>query len=191
MAWFDRGSGEKKNSEVDPAKTSVVAVKPDPIKTTESVTPTPATPAAAPAIDAPPVPAEAELIGHLYRGSRVSGQLLFQGPARIDGSVEGEIQCLGTLTIGDGADIRARISSEVLVIRGKVEGNVSASERVELVAPGRLVGNISAPRLTITEGVVFEGDCSMGVAKQKSGVASSQAVSTDKTARAQQSDSLK
>ncbi|HEX2229308.1 MAG TPA: polymer-forming cytoskeletal protein, partial [Candidatus Binatia bacterium] len=103
MAWFDRGSGEKKNSEVDPAKTSVVAVKPDPIKTTESVTPTPAAPAAAPAIDAPPVPAEAELIGHLYRGSRVSGQLLFQGPARIDGSVEGEFQCLGTLTIGEGA----------------------------------------------------------------------------------------
>jgi cytoskeletal protein CcmA (bactofilin family) len=40
---------------------------------------------------------------------------------------------------------------------------------VELVAPARLIGNIDAPRLVITEGVVFDGDCSMGAVKQKGG----------------------
>jgi len=76
-----------------------------------------------------------------------------------------------------------------------VEGNVTAKEKVELLSPARVVGNISTPRLAISEGVIFDGDCSMGMAKQKSGVASSQAVSADKVATAstpaKQSDSLK
>ena len=80
------------------------------------------------------------------------------------------------MTIGDGAEVRAKISGQVVVIRGKVEGNVTAKESVELLAPARLIGNISAPRVIISEGVVFDGDCSMGVAKQKSGIASSQSV---------------
>ena len=87
--------------------------------------------------------------------------------------------------------MRAKISSQVVVIRGKVEGNVTAREKVELLAPGRVVGNIVTPRLVVAEGVVFDGDCSMGVAKQKSGVANLQAVSTEKAAPAQQSDSHK
>jgi len=204
MAWFDRGSGEKKGSEVDPTKTSAVAAKPESLifpapafdkgsegEISEPGSNPPPAQAAGSESNAGAAHAEADLVGRLCKGSRVSGQLMFQGPARIDGKVEGEIQCRGTLTIGDGADVRARISSEVVIIRGKVEGNVTAREKVELLAPGRVVGNISAPRLTVTEGVVFEGDCSMGVVKQKSGVASSQAVSTDKAAPAQPSDSHK
>jgi cytoskeletal protein CcmA (bactofilin family) len=53
-----------------------------------------------------------------------------------------------------------------------------------LSAPARLIGNVAAPRLVITEGVVFDGDCSMGVAKQKSGIAGPQNVSTDRAAAA-------
>jgi cytoskeletal protein CcmA (bactofilin family) len=110
--------------------------------------------------------------------------LTFQGPARIDGSVEGEIQCHGKLTIGEGAEVRAKISGQIVIIQGRVEGNVMASEKIELVAPARLYGNISTPRLIIAEGVVFDGDCSMGVAKQKSGVATTQSVSAEKVAPA-------
>jgi cytoskeletal protein CcmA (bactofilin family) len=98
--------------------------------------------------------------------------------------VEGEIQCRGKLTIGDGAEVRAKISGQVVVIQGRVEGNVVAQEKVELIAPARLYGNIDSPRLVITEGVVFDGDCSMGVAKQKSGVANTQSLSADKAAAA-------
>jgi cytoskeletal protein CcmA (bactofilin family) len=135
----------------------------------------------APKVEAPPPPAPAALVGHLYKGSRVSGQLSFQGPARIDGAVDGEIHCEGILTIGEGAEVRAKISGQTVVIRGKVEGNVTAKEKVELAAPARLIGNIDTPRLIMTEGVVFDGDCAMGVAKQKGGVASSQSVN-DKSA---------
>ena len=51
-------------------------------------------------------------------------------------TVDGEIQCQGTLTIGEGAEVKAKITGQVVVIRGRVEGNVTAKDRVELVAPG-------------------------------------------------------
>ena len=178
MAWFDLNAGGKKNPELESNKI------PD--------APKPAVAPAAAAAAPKPVPKLVEppavipgLVGHLYKGSRVSGHLSFQGAARIDGSVDGEIQCQGALTIGETAEVKAKISAQSVVVRGKVEGNVSAKEKIELIAPARLIGNIDSPRLIITEGVVFDGDCSMGVARQKGGVAGSQSVVADLAAVAQ------
>lgn len=174
MAWFDRSAGEKKGLDAEPEKTPE-APKPAPELATVAVAPEPKP---APKVAEPP-PSTAGLVGYLYKGSRVSGQLSFQGPARIDGNVDGEIHCQGTLTIGPGAEVKAKITSQSVVIHGKVEGNVSAKEKVELIAPARLIGNIDTPRLIIAEGVVFDGDCSMGVAKQKGGVSGSHSVVAD------------
>lgn len=112
-------------------------------------------------------PASTDLAAHFYKGSRVSGKFIVHGTADIDGSVNGEILCNGTLTIGDGAEIRANISADVVVIRGQVEGDVTAKERLELDAPARLLGNVAAPRLIVAEGVVFDGDCAMDGAKKR------------------------
>ncbi|HZA54627.1 MAG TPA: polymer-forming cytoskeletal protein [Candidatus Udaeobacter sp.] len=174
MAWFDRNPGGKKAPEEErPAA-------PEPRRVAPSVPSAPAAP-----VKEAPRPAEPALAASLYKGSRVSGQLNFHGAARIDGNVEGEIQCHGKLIIGEGAEVRAKISGRIVVIHGRVEGNVTAEEKLELIAPARLYGNIKAPRLIITEGVMFDGDCSMGVAKQKSGIANSQSVSADKLAAVQ------
>jgi cytoskeletal protein CcmA (bactofilin family) len=165
MAWFDKNSGGKKASEKEtqPARP---AAAPGPVTPTSS-------PATASKNEAAVKPPEGGLVAHLYKGSRVSGQLSFQGSATIDGSVDGEIRCQGTLTIGEGAEVKAKISGETVVIRGRVEGNVTAKAKVELAAPARLYGNLAAPRLFIAEGVVFDGDCSMGVAKDKDGATGS------------------
>ncbi len=169
MNWFDRSHVGKKEPQKTDKKPDVVQPIPDP----------------APAEAGPSLAlAPRGLVGYLYKGSRVTGQLTFQGSARIEGNVDGEIQCHGTLTIGERAEVRAKISGDVVVIRGRVEGNVVAKEKVELVAPARLFGNIDAPRLVITEGVVFDGDCSMGVARQKGGIAGSQNLNADKAAAA-------
>jgi cytoskeletal protein CcmA (bactofilin family) len=152
--------------------------EPIPVAAAPAPKPTPKIEAAAPAASTP------ALVAYLYKGSRVSGQLSFQGPTRIDGFVEGEIQCQGPLTVGEGAEVRARISGQVVTIQGKVEGNITAKERVELLAPARLIGNVNAPRLIVSDGVVFDGDCSMGAAKQKNGAANSQSVSIERAAAA-------
>jgi len=188
MAWFDRGAGGKKTTQEE--KTEVVPEsKPAPMPTpTAAPAPQPTQPASPPPEPAPvvqkapppPAPAEPGLVAALHKGSRVTGQLVFQGPARIDGSVDGEIQCHGKLTIGEGAEVRAKISGESVIVRGRVEGNITAREKVELVAPARLFGNVNTPRLTIAEGVVFDGDCSMGMAKAKNGITGSKIVSADK-----------
>ncbi len=81
--------------------------------------------------------------------------------------------------------MRAKISGQTVVIRGKVDGNVTAKERVELLAPARLYGDVKSPRLVITEGVVFDGDCSMGVAKPKAAVVGSQSATAEKAVAAQ------
>ena len=173
MAWFDRTPGEKKESEAE----RPMGGEPRSVATTMSSEPVP--------VKEPSRPTESGLVASLHKGSRVSGQLNFQGDARIDGSVDGEIQCQGRLVIGEGAEVRAKISGQTVVIHGRVEGNVTAKEKVDLVAPARLYGNIVTPRLAVTEGVVFDGDCSMGVAKQKGGVAGFQAVTAEMAVVAQ------
>jgi len=180
MAWFDRNSGGKKIPEAEAEKASM------PAQSTPEPEPPPVSVAPKAKVERVPTPSEPRLVGQLHKGSRITGQLAFEGSVRIDGSVEGEIRCLETVTIGEGAEVRARISSRVVIIRGKVEGNVTAKDRVELLTPGRLFGNVSTPHLIITEGVVFDGDCSMGTAKE-GGVAGSKSLIAEKVAVAQAS----
>jgi cytoskeletal protein CcmA (bactofilin family) len=98
----------------------------------------------------------------LGRGSRVTGKLLFEGTVRIEGHVEGEITAQDTLVIGESAVVNAQINGTSIVVHGKVTGDVTARKRLEIQAPGKVYGNISAPSLVIHEGVIFEGQCTMG-----------------------------
>jgi cytoskeletal protein CcmA (bactofilin family) len=98
----------------------------------------------------------------LGKGSRVTGKLAFEGPARIEGHVEGEISAQDTLVIGESAVVNAQIVGSAVVVHGKVTGDVTARKKLEIRAPGKLFGNITTPSLVIHEGVVFEGQCTMG-----------------------------
>jgi cytoskeletal protein CcmA (bactofilin family) len=98
----------------------------------------------------------------LGKGSRVTGKLVFEGPVRIEGHVEGEIVAQDTLMIGEGATVNAQITGVSVVVHGRVTGDVTARKRLEIRAPGKLVGNITTPSLVIHEGVIFEGQCAMG-----------------------------
>ena len=105
---------------------------------------------------------EPSLQATLGKGSRVEGKLRFDGSVRIDGQVDGEIEAQESVIVGETAVINAQIKAGTIVVKGKITGDVIASRRVDLQAPGRLVGNIVTPSLVIHEGVVFEGHCSMG-----------------------------
>ena len=98
----------------------------------------------------------------LGKGTRIVGKLTFEGPARIEGTVEGEIAAQDTLTIGESAVVNAMITGSMVIIHGRVTGDVTARKRLEIRAPGRVMGNITSPSLVIHEGVVFEGQCTMG-----------------------------
>jgi cytoskeletal protein CcmA (bactofilin family) len=98
----------------------------------------------------------------LGKGSHVTGKLVFQGTVRLEGHVEGEITAQDTLIIGETAVVNAQINGTSIVVHGTIKGDVTARQRLEIHAPGKVYGNISVPSLVIHEGVVFEGQCTMG-----------------------------
>ncbi|WKZ57663.1 MAG: polymer-forming cytoskeletal protein [Bdellovibrionota bacterium] len=97
----------------------------------------------------------------LGKGCKVVGNLSFTGPVELDGHIEGEITAKDRLTIGEAAIINAKISGAEIVVRGTVNGDIIASKKLSLRRPAKITGNISSTNLSIEEGVVFEGKCSM------------------------------
>ena len=87
----------------------------------------------------------------------LTGNLKFSGELTFDGKLEGDISSEGVLTLGDNAVIRGNLNVNSVVVRGKVNGNVSAREKIEIKAKAELFGDIRASKLVIEEGVTFVG----------------------------------
>jgi cytoskeletal protein CcmA (bactofilin family) len=87
----------------------------------------------------------------------IKGNLKFSGELVLDGKLEGEIQTDGTLNLGDTAVISGNICAQSVVVRGKVNGNVTAKERIEIKANAELFGDVKATKLVVEEGVTFVG----------------------------------
>lgn len=116
--------------------------------------------AAAPAVTSRPAPAPTGQ-AYLDRGSKVSGKLSFESAAKIDGEVDGEILGKEGLTIGESAVVTAQIRATSVTVAGKVSGDITATQRIEIRASAKVNGNVTAPVLVIQEGAMFEGHCSM------------------------------
>ena len=113
-------------------------------------------------------PEQAEITAFLGKGTEFKGVLSFTGTIRVDGSVEGEIISKDTLIAGDGAFLQGEISVGTLISSGKIMGNVAAGQKVHLLAPASIQGNIKTPKLIIEEGVVFDGKSEMAGEKKAS-----------------------
>ncbi len=114
------------------------------------------------------VPEQAEITAFLGKGTEFKGVLSFEGTIRVDGKVEGEVVSKDTLIAGDGAYLHGEITVGTLISSGKVFGNINASQKVHILAPGTMQGNIKTPRLIIEEGVLFDGKCEMASEKKAS-----------------------
>ena len=108
-----------------------------------------------------PLPTESPTSQFLSQGSRLIGKLLFAGPIRIEGYVEGELSAEDTLIVGERAEVKAQISGTSVVVHGRVTGDITARNQVEIRAAGTVVGNVTTPSLVIHEGAVFDGHCTM------------------------------
>jgi cytoskeletal protein CcmA (bactofilin family) len=90
-----------------------------------------------------------------------SGVLNFEKSFLIQGKLSGEINARGVLVVDEEAVVDADISAARVVIRGSVKGNVTASEKVEVTGTGTLHGNVTAPRILMETGCLFNGLCTM------------------------------
>ena len=91
------------------------------------------------------------------------GVVNFEGTVRVDGRVEGEIHTTGTLIVGENAIIKGVVSAGVLMNSGKINGTITAVEKIQILKPGVLVGDIRTPLIAIEEGSHFHGMCDMGM----------------------------
>ena len=111
---------------------------------------------------------QSEISAFLGKGTEFKGVLSFEGTIRVDGKIEGEVISKDTLIAGDGAFLQGEISVGTIILSGKIVGNINASQKVHLLAPANIQGNIKPPKLIIEEGVTFDGKCEMAGEKTTS-----------------------
>ena len=100
-----------------------------------------------------------QIAAFLGRDTEFEGNLSFKGMVRIDGRFKGEINSEGTLIVGETAVIDSDIHASNVIVSGEVRGHIVAGDRIEILSPGKVFGDIEAPSVTINSGVVFDGNC--------------------------------
>jgi cytoskeletal protein CcmA (bactofilin family) len=92
----------------------------------------------------------------------IKGELNGSEDLTIEGQVEGKIELKDhVLTIGPNGKIKAQVFAKALIVLGEVNGNVTASEKVEIRDGGSVDGDIVSPRVAIAEGAHFRGSVDM------------------------------
>ncbi|MBV9241879.1 MAG: polymer-forming cytoskeletal protein [Acidobacteria bacterium] len=105
---------------------------------------------------------EGRLSGFVGHGTTLTGETNFHAMLRVDGHLIGTVSSdSGTLIVGTNGQVDANISVAAAMINGAVNGDIVASEKLQLGRTARVLGNIQAPRLIVEEGAILEGSCSM------------------------------
>lgn len=102
-----------------------------------------------------------EIRAFLGEGTSFSGTLQFEGTVRLDGQLEGDVSGGDLLIVSETAAIRADIRVGSLVVGGRVEGNIVAKKRVELLPTAQVSGTIKTSSLVVRDGAVLNGSCEM------------------------------
>ncbi len=95
-----------------------------------------------------------------------TGELSFKKPLMIKGRFKGQINASGDLYIGDDANVEAQISADLVSLKGKVKGNITAQSRVELFSMSQVDGDITSPDIVMESGAKFNGMCRMEERKE-------------------------
>lgn len=105
---------------------------------------------------------EGNLSGFVGSGTVVTGEANFKALMRVDGHLSGRVSSsTGTLIVGANGKVDANIEVAVATIHGTVNGDIIATQRLELGRAAKLNGNIQTASLVIEPGALFEGTCKM------------------------------
>jgi cytoskeletal protein CcmA (bactofilin family) len=97
----------------------------------------------------------------------VEGTISGSEPVVVEGSVRGNVHLTADLRVGTKGRVEATVHARNVVVEGKLNGDISADERVELVASATVDGNIKAPKIVVAEGAKFRGNVDMGSARPR------------------------
>ena len=104
------------------------------------------------------LPPEVAFVG---KDVEFKGVITYSGTVRIDGSLDGEIHTDGGLLVGPEAVLKAKVTAGTVVCHGNITGDIVATNQIVLCAPAVVQGSLTAPVLSMEEGVVFNGTLEM------------------------------
>ncbi|KRF39182.1 bactofilin family protein [Paenibacillus sp. Soil787] len=108
---------------------------------------------------------DAKTTDTLIGGSTIcEGKIMSEASLRIEGQMNGDIECAGDITIGENAVVQSNIQARDVIVAGKVKGNVHTKGKLIVTSSGVLVGNIDVRSFIIEEGGIFQGSSAMNLA---------------------------
>ena len=114
-------------------------------------------------------PSEAQSESVIDRHSHFNGHYKTARDLRIEGAVEGDIECEGTVTVAPDAKLDAKVQARNVIIAGAASGTIECHERFTLRPTGEMRGQVRAASLVIEEGAFFDGEFQMGPPKAQPG----------------------
>ena len=111
-----------------------------------------------------------ENITIISSGVKIEGKVTSRGSIRVDGTLEGDLNATGNVTVGEQGNINGQINATGITIGGKVVGTVNAKEKLVLEAKCSLKGDIITKVLVIEAGAKFDGKSNMGEPARDSGL---------------------
>ena len=109
-----------------------------------------------------PVSTDNRTTSILAQGCKFKGEITASGTFRVEGEFEGTISKPESLVVGKSGVVKGDVQVKNAIIGGKMLGNITAENKIELQGGSHVEGDIKTRRLVIDEGVYFEGNCSMG-----------------------------
>jgi len=94
---------------------------------------------------------------------KIKGDFNGHGNIIVEGIVEGSLKCGNMLSVKNKAKIMADIEAKDAIIGGEVEGNIKISGYLEITSTAKIIGDIEATKISIAEGALFNGKCTMGL----------------------------
>ena len=95
---------------------------------------------------------------HIGKSVVIKGELSGSEDLYVDGEVEGSVELQGnSLTVGPNGQVKANVNAKGVKVQGKLDGNVNASERIELAKTAVVIGDLTTQRVAIEEGAYFKG----------------------------------
>lgn len=101
----------------------------------------------------------------LTAGSKIVGNIAADSDFRIDGLIEGDLQCTGKVVIGEAGRVKGTVVCQHAEIMGLLEGKIKCHQQLSLRSSGKIQGDVQTKTLIVEQGAIFNGTCSMGAEK--------------------------
>jgi cytoskeletal protein CcmA (bactofilin family) len=119
-------------------------------------------------------------VNTLVQGTRVEGNVMAESDIRIDGQLEGNLNCQAKVIIGTTGVVVGDIQCHNAIIEGSFKGNLRVNEMLHVKETAKVTGDVKTDKLTVHSGAIFNVTCTMGAGEKSRPVSGSKEPETAK-----------